>query len=181
MFAIRLERNDNMRRLGITLALSALLGTLGGAATAAPAFARSSQWQLLDAQPFTTDSCGFEVAVGIPVNASYTKVLEASDGSTTLLETGKLDVSYTNLQTGQTITENESGPGKITEFADGSVTLDAGGHNGIFLTPADAQQFGLPALSVTAGHLQQTIASDGTITSLTLNGTVLVNICAALS
>lgn len=149
--------------------------------TAAPAFARGPQWELLDAQPFTTDSCGFEVAVTIPVNASYIKVLTASDGSTVLLETGKLDVSYTNLQTGQTITENESGPGKLTELADGSVALADEGHNGIFLTPADAQQFGLPALSVTAGRLQESIASDGTITSLTLNGTVLVNVCAALS
>jgi hypothetical protein len=63
---------------------------------------------------------------------------------------GKLDVSYTNVQTGQTNTENESGPGKLTELADGSVTLADEGHDGIFVTPADARQFGLPALSVTA-------------------------------
>jgi hypothetical protein len=165
----------------VALALSALLGTLGGVVTAAPAFARGPQWQLLDAQPFTTDSCGFPVAVAVPVNSSYTKLLKASDGSTILLTTGQLDVSYTNLQTGETITENESGPGKTTVFPDGSVTLAAGGHNGIFLAPADAQRFGLPALSVTAGSLQQSVASDGTITTLTVNGPVLVNICAALS
>jgi hypothetical protein len=169
------------RRLGLALVLTTFAGMLAGVATAAPAFARSPQWQLLDAQPFTTDSCGFEIAVTIPVNASYTKILKATDGSTILLETGSLRVSYTNVQTGQAITENESGPGKLTELADGSVTLTDEGHNGIFLAPADAQRFGLPALSVTAGRLQESVSADGTITSLTLNGTVLVNICAALS
>jgi hypothetical protein len=169
-----------MRRLGVALAVSALLGTLGAVVTAAPAFARSPQWQLLEVQPFTTDSCGFQVAVTVPVNASYTKLLKASDGSTILLTTGELDVSYTNVLTGKTITENESGPGMTTVFPDGSVTLAAGGHNGIFLAPADAQRFGLPALSVTAGRLQESVASDGTITTLTASGPV-VNVCAALS
>jgi hypothetical protein len=172
-----------MRRLGVTLALGALLGMAGAAVTTAPALARGPQWQLVDVAPFTVpaSSCGFEVGVAFPDNQSYVKALQASDGSTTFLETGQFDVSYTNLQTGQTITEKESGPGKTTVYPDGSITLTDEGHTGIFLTPADAQQFGLPVLSVTAGRIQQSIAADGTITSLTLQGHVLVNVCAALS
>lgn len=172
-----------MRRLGVTLAFGALLCMLGGVVTAAPAFARGPQWQLVDVAPFTVpaSSCGFEVGVAFPDNQSYIKALQTSDGSTTFLETGKFDVSYTNLQTGMTITENESGPGKITVFSDGSVTETTEGHTGLFLAPADAQRFGMPVLSVTAGYLQQSIAADGTITSLTLHGHVLVDVCAALS
>jgi hypothetical protein len=172
-----------MRRLGLALALGAMLGICAGVVTAAPAFARGPQWQLVDVAPFTVpaSSCGFEVGVAFPVNESYVKALKASDGSTTFLETGKFEVSYTNLQTGKTITENESGPGTTTVFADGSITLTAEGHTGIFLTPADAHRFGLPVLSVTAGRIQQSIAADGTITSLTLNGHVLTDVCAALS
>jgi hypothetical protein len=172
-----------MRRLGVTLALGALLGTLAGVATAAPASARGPQWQLVDVTPFTVpaSSCGFAVGVAFPLNESYLKVLKASDDSTTFVETGSFEVSYTNLQTGKSITENESGPGKLTFFSDGSVTETTEGHTGLFLAPADAQRFGLPALSVTAGLLQQSVAADGTITSLTLQGQVLANVCAALS
>jgi hypothetical protein len=49
------------------------------------------------------------------------------------------------------------------------------------LTPADAARFGLPALFVSAGALTESVAADGTITSLSLNGHVLVDVCAALS
>jgi hypothetical protein len=172
-----------MRRLRVTLALCAVLAMLGCLVTTAPAFARGPGWELVDVAPFTVpaSSCGFEVGVAFPENQSYLKALEASDGSTTFIETGKFEVSYTNLQTGKTITENESGPGKLTVFPDGSVTETTEGHTGIFLTPADAQQFGVPVLSVTAGRTEQSIAPDGTITSLTLQGHVLVNVCAALS
>jgi hypothetical protein len=55
------------------------------------------------------------------------------------------------------------------------------GHNAMVLTPADAARFGLPALFVSAGALTESVAADGTITSLSLNGHVLVDVCAALS
>jgi hypothetical protein len=49
------------------------------------------------------------------------------------------------------------------------------------LAPADAQRFGLPALSVTTGAFRLSVAPDGTITSLSLDGRVLVDVCTALS
>ena len=172
-----------MRRLGVIVALGTLLGLLGGAVTASPALARGPQWQFANAQPFTLDAsfCGFEVGVAFPVDQSYFKVLKTSDGSMTFVSNGLLTVTYTNLQTGKAITENESGPAKPTIFLDGSFTVTAGGHNGNVLTPADAQRFGLPTVSVTVGGLQESVAPDGSITSLTLNGHVAVDVCAALS
>jgi hypothetical protein len=47
----------------------------------------------------------------------------------TLLVTGSIEVSFTNLSTGKTIFENTSGPGKATINNDGSVTLALKGHN----------------------------------------------------
>jgi hypothetical protein len=91
-----------------------------------------------------------------------------------------IKVTYTNLSTGKAVTENESGPGKITTHADGSVTSAAKGHTGLFLAPADAKRFGLPTLSVTAGAQTLSIAAAGGITSLSLRGHVLVNVCAVL-
>ena len=151
--------------------------------TASPAFARVPEWQFGAPVPFTLPAsfCGFEVGVAFPADESYFKVLKASDGSMTFLSTGLVTVTYTNLQTGKALTEDESGPAKPTVFSDGSLTITAGGHNGIFLTPAEAQQFGLPTVSVTVGGLQESVAPDGSITSLTLNGHVAVNVCAALS
>ena len=56
------------------------------------------------------------------------------------------------------------------------------GRNGPFiLSPADAKRFGLPAVSVTAGKLAFSVAANRVITSLSLHGHVLVNVCAALT
>jgi hypothetical protein len=49
------------------------------------------------------------------------------------------------------------------------------------LAPADAARFGLPGFFVSAGGLTLTVAADGTITSLSMDGNVLVDLCAALS
>ena len=114
------------------------------------------------------------------VDKEFGKILKVADGSMTLLGTGSLQASFTNLQTGKTITENISGPAKITVQPDGSLTALAKGHSGKFLLPADAARFGLPTVSVLAGALTESLAPDGTYTSLSLQGHVLVDVCAAL-
>ena len=172
-----------MRRLAVIVALGALLGMFGGVVTAAPALARGPKWQFQPAAPFILPAsfCGFKVRVTFPVNREYGKVLRSSDGSVTTLVTGSLIASVKNLQTGKAITENISGPGKLIAHPDGSLTLVAKGHEGPILTPADAKRFGLPPLSLTAGALTMSFAPDETITSVSLHGHVLVDLCAALS
>jgi len=89
--------------------------------------------------------------------------------------------SFTNLQSGKTITETMNGPGKATVSADGSTITEV--HTGLngpmILAPADAQRFGLPTVSVTAGRLAFSVGPNG-FTALTLNGYVAVDVCAAL-
>ena len=173
------------RRLGVIVALAALLGVLGGTATASPALAdrRGDGWQIGPAEPFTVPAlyCGFEVLVTTVVNEEFTKLLKTADGSMTELLTGKFTQSYTNLSTGKAITENASASGKLTTNADGSGTLVSRGLTPSFFTPAEAGRFGLPTVSILAGRLTVSVDSAGTFTSVTLNGHVLVNICAALS
>jgi hypothetical protein len=171
-----------MRRLAAIAMLGTVLAMLAGVMTASPAFARGPKWQYQPAQPFTLPTlfCGFKVRVAFPVDNEYSKILKTVDGSMTSLITGSVTASFTNLRTGKAITENESGPGKITTQP-GSLTLALEGHTGLVLVPADAKRFGLPAVSVTTGALAQSIAlPSGTITSLSLRGHVLVNVCAAL-
>jgi hypothetical protein len=173
-----------MRRLGVIVALGALLGMSAAVVTASPALAgRGPKWEFLAAKPFTLPAkfCGFKVRVTLPAAKEYQKVLKASDGSMTTLVTGSLKSTFTNMSNGKAVTENVSGPGKVTTHPDGSVTVTAKGHTGTFLAPADAKHFGLPGVSVTAGAQTTSIAASGGITSLSLKGHVLVDVCAALS
>ena len=172
------------RRLGVIVALGALLGLFAGLVTAAPALAgRGHKWQTGPATPFTLPAsfCGFKLRVTTVINKEYTKILKTADGSMIFLFTGAITVSYTNLQTGKAITDKMSGPGKATIGADGSITEVHTGRSAFILSPADAQRFGLPTVSVTTGKLSFSVGANGVITSLSLHGDVLVNVCAALT
>ena len=171
-----------MRRLAVIAVLGALLGMAGGLTTASPALARGPEWQAFPAAPFTlpTTFCGFEVGAAAVTDKEFVTILQNPDGSTTFLVTGQLTGSFTNLETGKTVIEDGSGPAKITVNPDGSVIELRKGPNFAILTPAEAASFGLPTVSVTAGALTESLAPDGTVTSASLQGHVLVDICAAL-
>lgn len=172
-----------MRRLGVIMVLSALLGMLGGAVTAAPALARGPGWQFVPIQsPFTEPAalCGFEIQGTQLVDKIYVKTFTAPDGSMIQKFTGSGKISLT--ANGKTITANVSGPAQVTMKADGSSILLGKGLEPFGLAPADQARFGLPGLFIFAGALTATIAPDGiTTTSLTLDGHIMVNVCAALS
>jgi hypothetical protein len=108
-----------------------------------------------------------------------------SDGTIVFMLTGSVTVSYTNAETGKTILVNESGPATETDFTDGTVVVASKGRQGPLLVAADAARFGLPPLTATAGLVTQTFVPDGTggftLASLSLQGHVLLDICAALS
>jgi hypothetical protein len=171
------------RRLGVIVALGALLCVLGGVVTASPAFGgRGPKWQPPgSAPPFTLPAlfCGFKLRVAFPVNHEFTKVLKTADGSMTFLATGANKISFT--ANGKTITADISGPIKFIDFPDGSATFLARGRQFVLLAPADAARFGLPAAFISAGALTETLDAAGNITSLSLDGHVLVDVCAALS
>jgi hypothetical protein len=171
-----------MRRLGVIVAFGALLGMFGAVVTASPALARGPKWQFQPKSPVTLPAewCGFEVRVTPLVNREFTKILKASDGSMIVLSTGSVIASFTNLETGKTITENISGPSKTIVFPDGSFTALERGRNELYLGPELAARFGLPIVSVVVGASSRSRAADGTLTSVSLHGHVAVNVCAAL-
>ena len=122
------------------------------------------------------------VHVDIPVNNEYSKLLKTSaDGSTITLFTGSLTGSFTSLATGTTITENVSGPSKLTVFPDNSAMVAFRGLTLLVITQAQARQFGVPPVSVIAGATAVSVDPGGTFTSVSPKGHVLVDICAALS
>jgi hypothetical protein len=124
--------------------------------------------------------CGFEIQGTVLAGKEFVKALKAADGSMVSLITGSLKASMTNPANGKTITVNLSGPFKQIDFPDGSVTILGKGHQFTTLTPADQARFGLPGFFVAAGSLTTVGDRFGNITSMSLDGHVLVDVCAAL-
>jgi len=165
------------------VALGTIVSLLGGLLPASQALAgRGPKWQIVPAQPFTlpAEFCGFKIRVAFLGN-QYSKVLKSSNGTEITLATGATRISYTNRSNGKTIIPNVSGPSKTIVYPDGSAFLALKGHSGLFLPPDLAQRFRLPGVSVTAGALTIGFDPDGHLTSLSLHGHVLVDVCAALS
>jgi hypothetical protein len=172
-----------MRRIGVIVALGALLSMLGGAATAAPAFAggRGDGWVFQDFGPgFTSDNCGFRVNATQDVDKVFTKLLKTVDGSMIFLSTGAAKITFTNPANGKSVSVNTSGPAKTTVNADGSLTYRATGREPGDLSPAEQQLTGLPGMFASAGPVTGAVDANGNLTSLNV-GHILVNICAALS
>jgi len=168
------------------VALGALLGMFGGVATAAPALAggRGDGWEFLDLpKTFTVPAefCGFEVQGTQLVNKMFQKELKTADGSVIILSNGAFKATLTNPANGKSITVNKSGPAKFVLHPDGSVTALETGHQLTVLDPADAARFGLPIFFVSAGALTANVDANGNLTSVSLHGHVLVDVCAALS
>jgi hypothetical protein len=70
-------------------------------------------------------------------------------------------MSFTNVDTGKTITENVSGSGKAIMHPDGSLSIRQAGHLGLItVEAADAERFG-PPLGVIGGVLPEEIARTG--------------------
>jgi hypothetical protein len=154
-----------MRRLGVIVALGAMLGIFAEVVTASPALAgRGHKWQVFSSPTFTlpADACGFRVRVKPVASKEFIKVLKTADGSMTELLTGKFRQSYTNLSTGKAITENASASAKLTTNADGSGTVVSRGRTPSFFTPAEASRFGLPTVSILTGRLRSRSTRLGT-------------------
>jgi hypothetical protein len=172
-----------MRRIGVIVALGALLSMLGGVVTAAPALAggRGDGWMFQDFGPgFTTTNCGFLIQA-TQDDKVFTKVLKTADGSTVFLSTGAAKITFTNPANGKSVSVNTSGPAKTTVNADNSFSFRATGREPVDLAPADAARFGLPAVFASSGPLTGAVDANGNLTSLSLQGHIHVNICAALS
>jgi hypothetical protein len=169
-----------MRRIVTVAALGAIIAGL----LQTPASARGPKWEFQPAAPFTLsrDFCAFRVHVTFPNNKEYAKTTENPDGSVTVKITGRFDAKLRRVGTTASVTVNASGPGEITFFPDGSFVADLKGHTVAFFTQAMVSQFGLPAaVFLWAGPFGETVDANGTITSVTLKGHLLVDVCAALS
>jgi hypothetical protein len=158
-----------MRRLAL---LPTFLGTLRGlmlAGTVAACLAASS---LALAAPSDTGEhripvdntdfvlgpsrCGFSISVHVVSDKEfYVKTTTLADGTLIQRGTGKLVLSFTNLNPGgKTIVENVSGPFTNTIYPNGTGgVFDGQGHSWLAFGPIGQANTGEPGLVFTSGHV----------------------------
>lgn len=148
-----------------------------------PVFAgRGPKWQLRSANPFTLPAlfCGFKVRVAFPVNKEYTKILKTADGSMTLLSPAPSRPRSRTCKLGR----RSSRTSRDREVHHTSRRLFYRGAYGAERAPhshaSRREAVRAAHREHDAGALRFSIA-NGVITSLSLHGHVLVDVCAALS
>lgn len=165
-----------MRRAILTLAL-ALLALLSAAPTAVAN--RPDREELPPAGDFVDTFCGF------PMLADFE---QPHPGTVTLFydQVGNLVRSFatfpglqatlTNLETGESIAHDLSGPGVIEFHADGSTTLTATGPWGIW-----PRIDGIRGRFITLGRVIEERDATGALVSRTLESGQLIDVCAELA
>jgi hypothetical protein len=127
-----------------------------------------------------TDSCDFDVLYDETTNREvFTTFFDKEGNPTKMLITGSLKARLTNMSNDKSLDVNISGPGKITLNEDGTETWYSGGTWLIFLSPVDVPDF-QPRLFLSSGRMVIE-DTEGVITSLTVVGGRITDLCAALS
>jgi hypothetical protein len=168
-----------VRRLAWIFSIFVLVGVFSSPS----ASARGPKWEFLFSDPLVvTTSCNFPVALDFPRNMEFGKWIENPDGSFDVRVTGSLHVSAKNMNSGETVTVNASGPGLLHISADGSLTILSHGLVFAWFLAEEVEPFGLPsAMFVWSGQLQATVDADGNDTAVTLHGHMHLDVCATLS
>jgi hypothetical protein len=156
----------------LTLAMTAAV-LLGPAATA---FARGDGWQPLPANPFDATLCGANLHFEFPNNREYFRIVHIG-GQDVFQFNGHFEAVITNVDTGQSVTENASGPG-FNPLA--NAEFNARGQNLVLLSPEDAARNGVPELFVSSGFIDIVFDESGAATIVRFNGT-FVDLCPLLT
>jgi hypothetical protein len=162
-----------MRRVGLVLMGMAMLLSL----PAAGAWARGDGWQPLPFPPFD-GSCGATtVHVSALVDKEYYLQSTLPDGTIQWDVTGSLKINYATDQ-GGSVNVNASGPGTLFFLPNGDTHILAQGLSSYAFTPEQAQDVGVPQITVSAGPIDLTFHPDGSASGHL--GNIIENVCAEL-
>jgi hypothetical protein len=158
----------------VMLVVAAILGSLTTAHASAPVR------EPLELEDFVFDGCGFPMFVDVVVNKEFTTTFFDDAGNPVRqIISGRLTSAFSNLDTGERIVRDTSGPGELTFNADGSATLDARGNWFFFFDPGDLPSGAVSPAFVTHGRFILTFEADGSQSIEGLTGYV-EDICAIL-
>jgi hypothetical protein len=149
-------------------------------AAAAPASADKPLREPLPSEDFVlSDSCDFDVLVHTIENKEFIKSYFDDDGNLTRqIINGRLVVQLTNLETGESILRNVSGPVFVTFFADGSRDTVVGGRSLAIFFPGEVED--LPLLFVNSGQVTYHFDPEGNVVGAEQVGE-MEDVCAALA
>jgi hypothetical protein len=156
------------------LGSAALLAATAGSAAAAPPDISPAPLGHFN----IVGSCAFTVHFDATVDGETSRVFYDSDGNVRLYQyTGPLVVTLTNATSGQAVTLNVSGPAKLIDNGDGTISYSAWGNSVYWSYAGDALGAGIWN---THGPLYFLIAAGGTnpVASLPKNNS---DVCAQLS
>ena len=161
--------------------VSVVLGSLLAATVALPALAAKPERDVIGAPPpidYPAGAlCAYAVRVEFPINKEYGIAFTPQpDGSQRIIVTGRLVAMVTNLETGESVTLNASGPGTFWFAPDGTLTIAGGGHWLLYLFPTDV---GGPGIFYTSGRIHLEAGPTG-VTGLTMPRNTR-DICAMLA
>ncbi|MCX2748840.1 hypothetical protein OOZ51_13605 [Arthrobacter sp. MI7-26] len=163
------------RRLAPWAAIAALLLA---AAPASADVSRPPSLQNFDFKIPAGQGCSF----AIDIKGTNGQITEVTLKNGSIFNVGKgVLLTYTNLSNGKTYTVNTSGSvNRFIQNANGTVTLEATGHNGFIFFPTDATG---PRVTQYTGRIVVTLDSLVTQNALSVNATSgqAVDVCAAIS
>jgi hypothetical protein len=123
-------------------------------------------------------SCDFDVLVHNVENKEFIKTYFDDDGNPTRqIVNGRLVSEVTNLETGESIVYNISGPGFLTFFEDGSLDFVFGGRSLVWFFPGEVED--LPLVFVNSGQVTLHIDPEGNIVVEQVGE--VEDVCAALA
>jgi hypothetical protein len=168
-----------MRRPATLLATAAVATALLLAA-AAPASADKPLREPFPSEDFVLSGiCDFDVSLHIVENKEFIKTYFDDDGNPTRqVINGRLVDELTNLETGESIIYNVSGPGFVTFFDDGSMDLVAGGTSLAIFFPGEVED--LPLLFLNHGQVTYHFGPEGNVVGAEQVGE-MEDVCAALA
>lgn len=121
--------------------------------------------------------CPFALQQEVLVNQEYGIIFTDAAGQPThIIITGRFVVRLTNLDSGNSMVLNASGPGTLTFNADGTLTLDAQGPATALLLASDA---GGPSAFYDEGRAIVVIGATGIVSRVFVGHEV--DLCAALA
>ena len=142
------------------------------------AWARGDGWQPLPAGDYDA-TCGDTVVhVHVVLNQEYFREFNLPGDVVEWQVNGNLVLQYSTDE-GASVTVNASGPGRLFFYPDGSLEVIASGLNSWTFSEQDAETLGVPQISVSAGPMHLTIASDGSVSGHM--GTIIEDVCAELT
>jgi hypothetical protein len=161
-----------MRRLSLLAVVAALLFV-----PASTALARGDGWEPVPADDVEGQFCdGVNFFIDFTANKEYGRVVTLG-GQDVFQITGTLKATVTNLDSGESIDVEASGPGT---FPLDELRVIGEGNWIFFLMPGQGELLGLPDLFTTSGHIDFTIDENGVFQTFELKGT-MTDLCELLA